>query len=371
MNYPKNRYTGEKPWMDYDWLYNEYVIKDKGSQDIADEYGCKQSTIQSWLAKYKIKKDIINKKIKRTAILTKDFLYNELIGNKKTITDIVLETGISNNTIAKYINKYGIEYKRKVCYIFNDEQIEEIKDLYVNKKMSSTQIANIYNTGHRVVLNTLKRHGISRRNLSESQFNLWNKEIDEKFFDKKWLYEQYCNNHLNTIEIANILGCYPSTVARQLKRLGISLRDASESKIGVMCGEKHHNWKGGVTPLHLLLRTYFHVNIVPKIAERDNYTCQFCGKKHTILHIHHIRHFADIVEEILSENQEYKLDNPDDVQKLYQIIVDDKRFLDEDNLITLCKECHLKVHSKNKTISSQASLNYEEGSTTISKESTL
>jgi hypothetical protein len=45
MNYPKNRYTGEKPWMNYDWLYNEYVVKDKGSQDIADEYGCKQSTI--------------------------------------------------------------------------------------------------------------------------------------------------------------------------------------------------------------------------------------------------------------------------------------------------------------------------------------
>ena len=371
MNYPKNRYTGEKPWMDYDWLYNEYVVKDKGSQDIADEYGCKQSTIQSWLAKYKIKKDIINRKIKRTAILTKDFLYNELIVNKKTITDIVLETGISNNTIAKYINKYDIEYKRKVYRVLNDEQVKDVIDLYINKKMSSPQIAKIYNTTHKVILEALKKNNIKRRNMIESQFNLWNKEIDERFFDKEWLYEQYCNNHLNTIEVANILGCDSSTVARQLKRLGISLRDASESKIGVMCGEKHHNWKGGVTPLHLLLRTYFHVNIVPKVAERDNYTCQLCGKKHAVLHIHHIRHFADIVEEILSENQEYKLDNPDDVQELYQIIVDDKRFLDEDNLITLCKECHLKVHSKNKTISSQASLNYEEGSTTISKESTL
>lgn len=371
MNYPKNRYIGEKPWMDYGWLYNEYVVKDKGSQDIADEYGCKQSTIQSWLTKHKIKKDIVHRKIKRTAILTKDFLYNELIINKKTITDVSIETGISNDTIAKYINKYGIEYKRKIYYVFNDEQIEEVIDLYINKKMSSTEIAKIYNTDHGVVLNTLKKHGVDRRDLIKSQYTKLNKEIDERFFNKEWLYKQYYDNHLNTIEIANIFGCSSSTVARQLKRLGISLRDASESKIGVMCGEKHHNWKGGITPLHLLLRTYFHVNIAPKVTERDNYTCQFCGKKHTILHVHHIRRFTDIIEEILSENQEYKLDNPDDVQKLYQIIVDDERFLDENILITLCKECHLKVHGKNKIISIQASLNNEEGSTTISEESTL
>jgi hypothetical protein len=154
-----------------------------------------------------------------------------------------------------------------------------------------------------------------------------------------------------------------TNIGIRLKKLGINIRKDA--------GENHHNWKGGITPLHLLLRTYFHVNIAPKVAERDNYTCQFCGKKHTILHVHHIRRFADIIEEILSENQEYKLNNPDDVQKLYQIIVNDERFLDENILITLCKECHLKVHGKNKTISSQASLNDEEGSTTISQESTL
>lgn len=28
MNYPKDRYTGPKPWMDKEWLYEEYVIKD-------------------------------------------------------------------------------------------------------------------------------------------------------------------------------------------------------------------------------------------------------------------------------------------------------------------------------------------------------
>jgi len=37
------------------------------------------------------------------------------------------------------------------------------------------------------------------------------------------------------------------------------------------------------------------------------------------------------------------------MQELYKIIVNDERFLDEDNLITYCKECHLfKIHKYKK-----------------------
>lgn len=48
----------------------------------------------------------------------------------------------------------------------------------------------------------------------------------------------------------------------------------------------------------------------------------------------------------------------EDMYKLYGIITNDHRFLDENNLITLCEECHFyKVHDykKHKTISSQDS----------------
>ena len=98
-----------------------------------------------------------------------------------------------------------------------------------------------------------------------------------------------------------------------------------------------------------------------KIKERDNYTCQICGKTHTILHVHHIKSFSEIVHEILLEHKDL---NPEsDKYELYDIIVHDERFLDLDNLITYCKDCHIAIHSK-KSISNQASLN-EEGSETI------
>ena len=57
-----------------------------------------------------------------------------------------------------------------------------------------------------------------------------------------------------------------------------------------------------------------------EVLKKDNFTCQYCGKKspEVQLHAHHIKMFATNEEE---------------------------RFY-VDNGITLCHECHKKVHSK-------------------------
>jgi len=81
-------------------------------------------------------------------------------------------------------------------------------------------------------------------------------------------------------------------------------------------GELHPNWKGGISG-----KSYeecFNMTMIEwkeyaiKIRKRDKYICQYCGKKRSI-EVHHImpRHI--------------KIDNH------------------PDNLITLCKSCHIKV----------------------------
>ena len=40
-----------------------------------------------------------------------------------------------------------------------------------------------------------------------------------------------------------------------------------------MIGEKHPNWQGGITGLHMRLREAFHIQQVPQVLKRDNYTC--------------------------------------------------------------------------------------------------
>ena len=56
-------------------------------------------------------------------------------------------------------------------------------------------------------------------------------------------------------------------------------------------------------------------NVKSAVLSRDNYTCQICGEKHTQLEVHHIR---------------FRKDGGSDRM---------------DNLVTLCKDCHAKVHT--------------------------
>lgn len=81
-------------------------------------------------------------------------------------------------------------------------------------------------------------------------------------------------------------------------------------------GEKHWNWKGGITPKTNKIRNSSKYKRWRKLVfERDNYICQKCGKKGCYLHAHHIEHFAD----------------------------NEKRIFDLKNGITLCRECHSRL----------------------------
>lgn len=85
-------------------------------------------------------------------------------------------------------------------------------------------------------------------------------------------------------------------------------------------GEKAHNWRGGITPINHEIRNGVEIKIWrSSVFERDNYTCQKCGKKGGKLHAHHIELFSKYPE---------------------------LRF-DINNGKTLCKEpCHKEVHKK-------------------------
>jgi hypothetical protein len=79
-------------------------------------------------------------------------------------------------------------------------------------------------------------------------------------------------------------------------------------------GENHHRWKGGIS-----FEPYgkeFNNQLKSQIRERDNHTCQNCNGKsdNEKLCIHHI-------DENKSNNS-------------------------SDNLISLCRECHMTIHGR-------------------------
>lgn len=80
-----------------------------------------------------------------------------------------------------------------------------------------------------------------------------------------------------------------------------------------MRGELHPNWQGGKTAENLLIREQIEYKLWREaVFDRDDFTCQTCGKKECYLEAHHIKSFSKYPELILAI----------------------------DNGITLCKDCH-------------------------------
>ena len=86
-------------------------------------------------------------------------------------------------------------------------------------------------------------------------------------------------------------------------------------KMPEISGENSPNWKGGITSQQRKERNNFNSLIRPKIFERDDYTCQMCGKRGVFLHVDHIKSWSDYPE---------------------------LRFK-KDNCRTLCQSCHYKI----------------------------
>lgn len=368
----QKKYIGEAPWRNKNWLYNEYVIKDRSTKDIANEFGCKRNTIQWWLKKHQIKKTSVKReRVNTPRYFDKDFLYTQHVVNHKSLSEIAREEGVSLDTIRYHAHQNGIQtWRMRIPVTLGEDNLSFISNLYVDCLLSTVEIARIFNTTHSNIREYLKKHGIKRRTLQEAQLARRDTPVDKRFFDKDWLYEMHCVKRVTCKEIGVLLCVDAGTVRRQIQKFGYHTMTNSESKVGKKRGKEHPNWQGGRTPLKALLREYSYVNQVPLVLKRDNYTCQLCGSTHTELHVHHIIPFAQIVDTIINEYPDLNPDSAEDRLILYIYIIKDKRFNNLDNLITYCKNCHIyRVHKyKSKIISNQASA--EEGSTTIPQGST-
>ena len=134
-------------------------------------------------------------------------------------------------------------------------------------------------------------------------------------------------------------------------RLGSTLTDETKRKIGKgntgkkhskewkkkrsesQIGEKCYNWQGGITPFHQSIRTnYIYRQWRDDIFTRDNFTCNICGGRGCYLHAHHIKSFSSIMRYYEITTLEEALE----CSELWNI----------NNGITLCKECHKKIHKK-------------------------
>ena len=154
------------------------------------------------------------------------------------------------------------------------------------------------------------------------------------------------NQGLYDKDIANILGCKRSNITKRLDQIGLGknhskindleLRERiSNSLIGRFVGDKNPNYKG-YTNEKTIARGIFKTFSKRKIRE-SNYTCAACGKHGGNLETHHIKPFHIIFNKFLEIYD-------GDIYALYEQLMNYPDFVDENNMVVLCENCHNNVH---------------------------
>ncbi len=108
----------------------------------------------------------------------------------------------------------------------------------------------------------------------------------------------------------------------------IKISNANIGKRNLYCvGKNNPNWKGGTTPLRIIIRTHSKYNRWRlNVFTRDNFICQECRLKGVYLEAHHIKEFAKILEKYKITTLKESLN----CEELWDI----------NNGKTLCLNCH-------------------------------
>lgn len=123
---------------------------------------------------------------------------------------------------------------------------------------------------------------------------------------------------------------------------GVSASPSTQFKKGDKVGSKNNLWKGGIYPLHKILRqTEKYFNWRSDVFKRDNYSCMKCGIRGVQLNADHIKPFSKIYKEFLEHYPQF---SPiDDKETLVRLASRYEDFYYIENGVTLCVPCHKKT----------------------------
>lgn len=242
-----------------------------------------------------------------------EWLRKQYVDDCKTAPEIADMCDCSKKTVYRWLQRYEIPRRvggslgeRKQVY----ERLSDAKWLrnkYISEQMSSREIAKEVGCSRSTVLNWVSEH-----NIETDQ----HKKTPNKFLqDKNWLRKKYIGENKSGYEIAQQLGCSTTAVYKWIDEHSIPLQYN-----GKVSGEDHWWYSGG----RILYGAGWNETKKQTIRERDNYVCQDprCSVTQTEhnekygrkLHVHHLQKARDV-------------DDPEERN-------------DEENLITLCRDCH-------------------------------
>lgn len=169
--------------------------------------------------------------------LPRDFLYELYVDKGMSTSEIAKELGVSRQTISNKLTEYGIEI-RNAKYIQAHKPTPKLKlrkiPNYKNKAKfeaaykelkSIDLVAEHFGINVKTAFEWKKRHGIE----TIKEFSRKGKEQinrDKPYTDKEWLEDMYSKYSFE--DIGKMLNCSPTTVQKWAKRFNIKTRSISE-----------------------------------------------------------------------------------------------------------------------------------------------
>lgn len=212
----------EIPYRNKDWLYNEYIVKNREAKDIANDCGINHRTLREWISTFKL-------------------------------------------------NKYGSIKERL--------DKDALYELYFVNHFTSEEIGTMYNTSGNTIISLLKEYGYKVPTRSE---------LLSIYYEQKGGYEK----------VREVQSAMENRIKSSCRQRGIPIEEFNGFS---------------VTEEHMARNNTYYKEWVRKVFQRDNYTCQCCGKRGGNLNAHHLYNFSE------HKNLRY----------------------DVTNGITFCESCHL------------------------------
>lgn len=191
-----------------------YVDDKKTTKEIAAIYNMEMKDIQ-WF----IKKNKISKLKKHVGKINRDYQIKHIskediikyyIDENMFLKDAAKKLNVSEPTLRKRVKEYGIEksdvlYNEHMAEMLEKVKIDEetLRDLYINKELSSLDIAEMYGCTKRTILLKLKRYNITDEKSDEirnrNMVSKLNKVLQEKYGDNIYAVYKASNSKPNML----------------------------------------------------------------------------------------------------------------------------------------------------------------------------
>lgn len=147
--------------------------------------------------------------------------------DKLSLEEIGKIYNVSFSTINKFMDRNGIEKRTKLSYKANVDELKIIK-LY-NSGLSMSDIESTIQISKNVIYRVLKNNNIKRRSIKDSANTKKYQEKRRKLFlEKNVLENLYVETKLSTLEIAELYKVKSHNINNLLEYYGISRRDTTE-----------------------------------------------------------------------------------------------------------------------------------------------